>query len=123
MHEDILIDAWEHKEGPIILSTVDTKGMPNSMYATCTRMSEDGKIVIADNYFHKTRDNIGKGSYATVLFMTTDGRSFQAKGTLSLEHEGPYVTFMKSWNPTKHPGRAAAVMTIIEVYSGAERLV
>lgn len=29
---------------------------------------------------------------------------------------------MKSWNPTGHPGHAAAALKIGEIYSGAEKL-
>ena len=50
---DILREAWSHREGPIVFTTVDTEGVPNSIYATCTEMNEASNIVIADNYFEK----------------------------------------------------------------------
>ena len=34
--------AWEDREGPIILSTVDGDGNPNAIYATCvSKFSEE----------------------------------------------------------------------------------
>ena len=51
---DVLKQAWNQRDGAIILTTVDSKGMPNSIYATCVGLSDDNRIVIANNYFSKT---------------------------------------------------------------------
>ena len=119
---DILKNKWQEKEGPIVFTTVDTQGIPNSIYATCTRMSDDGKIVIADNYFNKTKQNISPGCPAAVLFITSEGQAIQVKGTLAYMTTGPYFDFMKSWNPEQHPGHAAAVLSVHHIYCGAEEL-
>ncbi|MDD3118878.1 MAG: pyridoxamine 5'-phosphate oxidase family protein [Victivallales bacterium] len=114
--------AWDQRAGAIVLTTVSPDGKPNSIYATCVGMSEDGRIVIADNYFHKTRENILSGSPGAVLFITGDNKAYQLKGDLEYHRDGKFFTFMKSWNPPEHPGHAAAVLTPREVYSGAKRL-
>lgn len=119
---DVLREAWKHREGPIVFTTVDTEGIPNSIYATCTEMNEAGNIVIADNYFDKTKKNIIGGSKATVLFITDEGKSFQVKGSISYETSGESFTFMKSWNPEKHPGHAAMVISQEQVFSGSKQL-
>lgn len=119
---DVLKSKWQKKEGPIVFTTVDTQGIPNSIYATCTQMSDDGKIVIADNYFNKTKQNISPECHAVVLFITSDGQAIQVKGTLDYETSGPYFDFMKSWNPEQHPGHAAAVLSVHHIYSGSEEL-
>ncbi len=54
--------AWETKEGPIVFTTVNTSGAPNAIYATCVSKYDDSTILIADNYFEKTRKNIDSGS-------------------------------------------------------------
>ena len=37
-----VIKAWEDREGPIILSTVNGDGIPNAIYATCvSKFRED----------------------------------------------------------------------------------
>ncbi|WP_448871978.1 pyridoxamine 5'-phosphate oxidase family protein [Desulfobulbus propionicus] len=114
--------AWNERKGPIILTTVDQHGVPNAIYATCVKMLENDSIVIADNYFSKTRHNILAGSRGSVLFITNDGKAFQLKGTIEYHKEGDIFDDMKKWNPQKHPGHAAAVVKVEEVYSGAQKL-
>ena len=79
-------------------------------------------IVIADNYFGKTRKNILAGSKGSLLYITKDGKAFQIKGDIEYHQEGEIFDDMKKWNPTKHPGHAAAVLKVKEVYSGSEKL-
>jgi hypothetical protein len=56
------------------------------------------------------------------LFITKEGKSFQAKGSLEYHSQGELFDFMKTWNPKKHPGHGAAVLNVEEVYSGKEKL-
>ena len=79
-------------------------------------------IVIADNYLDKTKKNILSGSTGSVLFITKDGKAYQAKGTIEYHREGEIFDDMKTWNPEKHPGRAAVALKVEEVYSGAEKV-
>jgi len=38
--------AWEERDGVIVLTTVDGKGVPNSIYTTCvSKLSEECLIV------------------------------------------------------------------------------
>jgi predicted pyridoxine 5'-phosphate oxidase superfamily flavin-nucleotide-binding protein len=120
---DTLLAAWEDRNAPVVLTTVDQAGMPNAIYATCVNHFGNDKLVVADNYFHKTKANLLKGTKGTILFMTNAGKSYQMKGTMSYHTEGEIFDVMKAWNPTRHPGHAAAVLSIEEVYSGAEKLI
>ena len=115
-------DAWEDREGPIVLATVNEKGIPNIIYAKCVFAFGDDKLVVADNYFDKTRTNILNGSNGAILFITKEGKAYQVKGKLEYHTEGEIFDDMKKLNPEKHPGHAAAVLNIEEVYSGAEKL-
>ena len=114
--------AWEEHSGPVVLTTVDNSGTPNAIYATCVGMYDDSTLVVADNYFDKTRKNILSGSKASILFITEDKTSYQVKGTIEFHTDGPIYDDMKRWNPEKHPGHAAAALTVEEVYSGSEKL-
>jgi len=114
--------VWEQREGPVVFTTVDSQGLPNAIYATCVNKYGDNKIVVADNYFNKTRNNILSGSKGSILFITHDGKSYQMKGTIEYHEEGDVYKDMKNWNPNKHPGYAAAVLVINEIYSGAKKL-
>jgi len=115
--------AWEDREGPAVFTTVDDKGIPNSIYVMCVGIYDGSTIVIADNYFDKTRKNIFAGSYGSILFITKDNEAYQVKGPITYHMEGDIFAEMKKWNPEKHPGHAAAALTVEEVYSGSKKLV
>lgn len=118
-----VLNAWDDRKGPVVLTTVSPEGMPNAIYASCVRLLDEETLVVADNYFHKTRENILAGSKGSILFMTNEGKAYQVKGTIGYHRDGPIYDHMKGWNPTKHPGHAAAALKVQEVYSGAEQLV
>ncbi len=115
--------AWEDREGPVVLTTVDGDGIPNAIYATCVSKFSEDTIVVANNYFAKTLENIRTGSKGSILFITKEGKSYQIKGTIEYHEEGSIFEDMKKWNPEKHPGHAATALKVEEVYSGAEKLV
>jgi predicted pyridoxine 5'-phosphate oxidase superfamily flavin-nucleotide-binding protein len=119
---DLLQKAWIERDGAIVVTTVDSKGVPNSIYATCVELSDDKRIVIADNYFFKTKRNIEAKSKATILFITKEGKSYQVKGEVEYHTSGAIFDWMKGWNPTKHPGHGALVINTSEIYSGKEKL-
>lgn len=114
--------AWEDREGPIILSTVDGAGHPNAIYATCVSKFSEEIIVVANNYFAKTLENILAGSKGSILFITKEGTSYQIKGSIEYHKEGVIFDDMKKWNPQRLPGHAAAALKVEEVYAGAEKL-
>lgn len=119
---DSVKEAWEMREGPIVLATVNNDRVPNAIYATCvSRFSED-TIIVADNYFDKTLNNILTGSKGSVLFITKEGKSYQIKGSIEYHKEGVVYDDMKKWNPSKHPGRGAAAIKVEEVYQGAKKI-
>jgi hypothetical protein len=119
----ILKDAWAQHEGPIVLSTTDENGLPNAIYVTWAKMMDDGRIVMADNYFHKTRVNILNGSKGAVLFITKEKKSFQAKGNIEYFTDGPIYKDMRQWVDQKRPCIAGAVLHVDELSSGAEKLI
>ena len=114
--------AWEAKKGPIILTTVDAQGTPNSIYATCTEKYDGETLVVANNFFSKTMENIKANTRACLLFITEENAAYQIKGRIEYHTQGPVFDHMKQWNPKKHPGHGAAALKVEEVYKGAERL-
>ncbi len=115
-------EAWENRKGPAIFATVDAEGMPNVIYVGCLGRRGDDALVVADNYFDKTRSNIQAGSKGSFLFMGADGKPYQVKGSIEYHTDGPVFDDMKTWNPQKHPGNAAVVLKVEAVYSGAQKL-
>jgi predicted pyridoxine 5'-phosphate oxidase superfamily flavin-nucleotide-binding protein len=118
-----VLHAWEDRDDPVILATVDENGVPNVIYVTCVGMHGDDCLVVADNYFDKTRKNVVRGGTGSMLFRDRQGKTFQVKGTLEYHTKGEIYDFMKTWNPQKHPGHAALALRAEAVFSGAERLV
>ncbi len=114
--------AWENRDGAIVFTTVDSDGVPNSIFATCTALFGEDAIVVANNYFNKTMKNIESGGDASVLFITEDKKAFQVKGSLEYYTEGEIFDDMKKWNPDKHPGHGAVVLRVQSVYTGADKL-
>ncbi len=114
--------AWEDRDGPVVLATVAEDGTPNIIYASCVGAYGDERLVVADNYFDKTRNNLQGGCKGALLFRSKDGKAYQAKGTLEYHTEGEVFDDMKTWNPPKHPGNAAAALRVETVYSGAKKL-
>ncbi|AKJ63403.1 pyridoxamine 5'-phosphate oxidase family protein [Kiritimatiella glycovorans] len=119
---ETLEERWNRHEGPAVFSTVDPDGTPNAIYVGELRLDAGRGFVIADHYFDKTRRNIDGGSRGSLLFIDGDGKAFQAKGSLSYHTEGPVFHEMKGWQNPKHPGNAAVVLEVEELYSGAEKL-
>ncbi|MBN1823033.1 MAG: pyridoxamine 5'-phosphate oxidase family protein [Endomicrobiales bacterium] len=113
--------AWGDRKGAAVFATVDKNGMPNTIYVTCVNKYGE-TIVIADNFFDKTKNNITAGSKGSVLFMTNEGKAFQVKGSVEYHTEGAIFDDMKKWNPKQHPGRAVVSIKVEEVYSGAEKI-
>lgn len=118
----VVREAWENRNGPIILATVDNNGSPNIIYATCVAAYGNSQLVVADNYFDKTRKNLLSGCKGAILFMTKEGKAYQVKGRIEYFTEGRIFDHMKTWNPSQHPGHAAAALNVEEAYKGAERL-
>ena len=119
---DLLVQAWEKREGPLVLSTVSNDKQPNAIYATCVSLFEDNTILVADNYLNKTKQNVLDGSYGSALFISDEYKSFQLKGPLQYVTEGRYFQNMKTWNPDKHPGKGVVVLKIEQAFSGAEKI-
>jgi len=115
--------AWEDREGPAVLTTVDSRGIPNTIYVTCVQKIADDQIVVADNKMSKTRANVKAGSPATILYITKEKKAFQLKGSVAYHTEGTIFDGMKTgWLDKKYPGHAAVVFHVEAVYSGAEKL-
>ena len=120
---EIVSKAWENRKGALVLTTVSADGIANSIYATCVSKYDEETLVVADNYFDKTRKNILSGSKGVLLFITEDDKAYQIKGSIQYLKEGPIFDDMKQWNSEQHPGHAATAIKVKEVYKGAERLV
>lgn len=117
-----VISAWENQQGPFVFTTVNIQGIPNSIYATSVSKVDNNKILIANNYFNKTMKNIESGSMGSILFITSEDKSFQIKGSIKYYTEGEYFDDMKKWNAKRLPGHGVVVLEVNEVFSGGTQL-
>jgi len=120
---EIVSKAWDNREGPAVFTTVSVDGTANSIYVSCVHKFSEDKLVVADNFFNKTRANILAGSKGVLLFLAKGGKAFQVKGTIEYQTSGEIYADMKNnWLDAKYPGHAAAIVHVEEVFSGAEKL-
>jgi hypothetical protein len=119
---EIVAQAWDNREGPAVLATVDAAKTPNVIYVGEIRYAPREGFIVADNYFCKTRANIKNGTKGAILFLTKDRKSFQVKGPMTYHTEGPIFENMRSWHDPKYPGVAAVLLRVEGAYSGAEKL-
>lgn len=119
---NLVVQAWENREGPAVFVTVDAAKTPNVIYVGEIHYVPSEGFIVADNYFCKTRANIQNGTKGAILFLTKDRKSFQVKGPLTYHTEGPIFENMQSWHDPKYPGVAAVLLRVEEAYSGAEKL-
>ncbi|MBN1257592.1 MAG: pyridoxamine 5'-phosphate oxidase family protein [Planctomycetes bacterium] len=120
---EVVSKAWDDRQGPIVLATCDRQGNPNIIYAGCVAKYGEEKLVVADNYFNKTRANIKAGSRGAILFITKEGKAYQVKGSIEYCTNGEVFDDMKqNWLAKKYPGHAAAALVVEEVYQGANKL-
>ena len=115
-------DAWEHRQGPIVFTTVAKDETPNSIYATCVSLFHNNSIIVANNFFDKTIKNIESGSKASILFLTAESKSYQLKGSIHYVTSGEAFDNMKSWNPETLPGIGAAIVEVESIYFGAKKI-
>ena len=116
------IDAWENKESRLIFSTVDADGTPNSIWVLCVKMLDDQRILIANNFFNKTLENINNNSRGALLMIAPEREAYQIKGTVEYYTEGEVFDDMKAWLDPKFAGVGATILNIESIYYGAEKV-
>ena len=117
------LDAWQQREERMILTTVNTNGEPNAIWVLCVKKLDDQRILIANNSFHKTLENIHSGSTGALLFIAPQREAYQIKGTLEYFTEGPVYEDMKTWLDAKFAGVGALILNIKSIYYGADKVV
>jgi hypothetical protein len=64
---------------------------------------------------------LSNGKIAFVVFDDDKG-SYQIKGKAERFEKGPMYNEVQNWVPERLPREAAVVMTVEEIYNGAERI-
>lgn len=113
---------WNNKQDAVVLTTVSNIGVPNSIYATQVALYGDNKVLIANNKFKKTLENIKSCKKATLLFISKETKSYQIKGNISYQTQGDEYNDMKTWNRADLPGFGVAIIEVDAIFSGAEKI-
>ena len=118
--EDFL-QAWAEREPLATLATMGRDDVPNVIWVLCMHLTDEARLVVADNAMSKTRANIDAGSAGALVFLALPRRAYQLKGPLTYHDHGPVFEDMKhGWLDASFPGRGAVVMEIREIYQGAD---
>ena len=104
------------------LATSSKKGKPNLIYVGYLKLINDETILIADNYFDKTKKNMMKNPQMAVTVRDEKAGSYQIKGRVKYLTKGKYYDEVQEWCDKKHPRRGAVLLTAKEVYNGAKKI-
>ena len=110
------------KQEAFPVATASNDSTANVAYITYLKPIDDETILIADNFLNKTRDNILANSKVSFAVLDEAKGSYQIKGTAKRLTEGKIFDHMQDWVVDELPRVAAIVMTVEEVYNGAEKI-
>lgn len=111
------------KQDVFPIATCSSEGVPNVVYVAYLKVMNDEAVLIADNYFDKTRSNILSNPKMSFVVRDKDKGSFQVKGTVERLTDGPVFEEMRKWVRDDLPRAAAVVLHVEEVYNGSKRLI
>jgi predicted pyridoxine 5'-phosphate oxidase superfamily flavin-nucleotide-binding protein len=114
--------AWDERESNAVLTTVDAYGIPNSVWVLCLHRLNKKKILIANNSLKKTLDNIKTNPYGSLLFIAPERRAYQVKGNLEYYTDGEIFQNIRDWLDPQYPGHGVVVLTIENIFFGAEKV-
>ncbi|MEM0217866.1 MAG: pyridoxamine 5'-phosphate oxidase family protein [Candidatus Nezhaarchaeales archaeon] len=104
-----------------VLATSSRDGKPNAVPIIFVWPWSDEEVVIADNFFLKTRANIEENPVASLTFWDPETREgYQIKGKVQVHTSGPIfeevASRVRSIRPTLKT-KAAVIIKVEEVYT------
>ncbi|MBK8793807.1 MAG: pyridoxamine 5'-phosphate oxidase family protein [Holophaga sp.] len=107
----------------MVFATSNEEGEPNAVYVKCVNFYGDDAILIADNKFYKTRQNILTGNAkGSLLFLCPENKAYQIKGRLEYHTEGEAFQAMLAWTPDRFARNAAVLLRVEACFCGAEEI-
>ena len=117
-----IVEAWNTKMMPAVLTTVDKNGEPNSIYCAFGTLLEGGQFAFVDLYFDKTKANIDAGSRGSLLIFKDGKTSYQLKGSFEYMDEGEVFEQLVKTVPPNFQARGAVLLTVDKIYCGADEV-
>lgn len=103
----------------VFLATSSKNGEPNVVPVGAFRVMDDGTLLISDQFFNKTLQNMTENKRAALSWWGEKG-GFQIKGTLTLHTDDEIfrqdVAWMKEFRPNLVP-KTAVLLKITDVFS------
>jgi predicted pyridoxine 5'-phosphate oxidase superfamily flavin-nucleotide-binding protein len=113
------------KQGILALATADLNGVPNVVPVGAVKIVDDETILVSDQYFHKTLNNLKENPNVAISFWEMEkGEGYQVKGRAKIHTEGKIYEETVEWihkrseeigRPIKSKG--AVVIKIKAIYS------
>jgi len=113
-----MMDALE--KDLVFLATATPDGVPNVVPIGFARPIDENTILIADNYMNKTRQNLEKNPWISLVTKDATKCPFQFKGRIEIFESGNYFDIVTEWGEnamTKLTPKAAILMKVEEIYS------
>ena len=113
------------KQGIFVLGTADLNGVPNVVPVGAVKILDDETILVSDQYFHKTLNNLKENPKVAISFWETGkGEGYQVKGDATIQTEGKIYEKTAEWirqysEKIGHPlkSKGAIVIKITAIYS------
>ncbi len=111
------------KQRTFALATADLNGIPNVVPVGAVKILDDETILVSDQYFHKTLNNLKENPNVAISFWEM-GEGYQIKGKAEIHTEGKIYEETAEWirrrseeigRPLKSKG--AIVIKIQAIYS------
>jgi len=110
------------KVSPVVLATATRDGIPNAVPVGAKKIIDDETILLSDQFFNKTLDNMKKNPKVSVTFWEGH-EGYQLKGTIVIETSGKSYEETAKWiedlgNAAGFPLRSKGIviLKIEEIY-------
>jgi predicted pyridoxine 5'-phosphate oxidase superfamily flavin-nucleotide-binding protein len=113
------------KQGIFVFGTADSNGVPNVVPVGAVRILDDETLLVSDQYFNKTLNNLKENPKVAISFWErAEGEGYQIKGEASIHTQGKIYEDTAEWirkrseeigRPIKSKG--AIVIKITAIYS------
>jgi len=109
------------KQKPLPIATASKASVPNVVFVGMWKIVDDETIMIADNFFYKTAQNLEENPKISLLCYNSENKkSFQIKGSVSVLKGGERFEEMRKWvqgvNP-KLPAKSCVMVKVEEIYN------
>jgi predicted pyridoxine 5'-phosphate oxidase superfamily flavin-nucleotide-binding protein len=112
------------KQRIFVLGTADLNGIPNAVPIGAVKLLDDETILISDQYFHKTLNNLKQNPSVAISFWEMEtGEGYQIKGKAAIHTEGQIYQDTAEWIRRRgeeigHPlkSKGAIVVKITAIY-------